>query len=71
MKHLGGVFLQRKFDSDKFYTIPKKPKSVFFFEESVVLWSVQHESKKGHSELTNEELLMICKYMELSNQTFL
>ena len=54
MKHLEGVFLERKFDSDNLYTIPKKPKSAFFFKEIVVL-----ELKKGHFELTNEELLMI------------
>ena len=59
MKHLGRVFLKRKYDSDEFYTIPKKPKSVFFFEESVVFWSVQHESEKGHFEVTNKELLII------------
>ena len=81
MKHLEGVFLERKYDSDNLYTIQKKPKSenlytiqkkpksAFFFRESVVFPSVHLESKKGHFELTNEELLMIIKYMELSNQT--
>ena len=33
--------------------------------------SEQLESKKKHFELTNEELLMIIKYMELSKQTSL
>ena len=65
MKHL-----ERKFDSDNLYTIPKKPKSAFFFRESVAFPSVKLELKKRHFELTNEELLMIIKYMELSNQTF-
>ena len=41
MKHLDGVFLEKKFDSDNLYTIPKKPKSAFFFRESVVFLSVQ------------------------------
>ena len=59
MKYLDGVFLEGKFDSDNLYTMPKKPKSLFFFRKSVVFLSVQLESKKGHSELTNEELLMI------------
>ena len=59
MKHLDGVFLEKKFDSDNLYTIPKKPKSAFFFRESVVFLSVQLESKKRHSELTNEELLIM------------
>ena len=71
MKHLEWVFLERKFDPDNLYVIHKKPKSVCFFSESVVFLSVQLESKKGHFELTNEELLMITKYMELSNQTSL
>ena len=68
MKHLEGVFLERKFDSDNLYSISKKPKSAIFFSESVVFLPVQHESKKGHFELTNEEQLMIIKYMELFNQ---
>ena len=59
MKHPEGVFLERKFDSDNLYTIPKKPKSAFFCKEIVVFRSVQLELKKGHFELTNEELLMI------------
>ena len=50
MKHLEGVFLERKFDSDNLYTISKNPKSTFFLRESVMM---------GHFELTNEELLMI------------
>ena len=66
MKHLQEVFLERKFFSDNLYTIPKKPKSVFFFRESVVF-----PSKKTHFELNNEELLMIIKYIELMNQTSL
>ena len=52
-KHLEGVF----FDSDNLYTIPKKPKSAFFFREKVS--SAQLLSKKGPFELTNEKLLMI------------
>ena len=71
MKHLEGVFLQRKFDSDNLYTIPKKIKSAFFFRESLVFPSLQLELKKGHLKLINEELLMIIKYRELSNQTSL
>ena len=31
--------------------------------ESALLWPMQLESKKGHFELTNEEFLMIIKYM--------
>ena len=68
MKHLEGVFLEREFDFNIFYTIPKKPKCSFFFRESVWLPSVQLETKKRYFELTIEELLMIIKYMELSNQ---
>ena len=71
MKGLERVFFERKFDSDNLYTIPKNPKSAFFFREMVVFPSVLLESKKGHFELTNEELLMIIKYMELSNRTSL
>ena len=41
MKHL-----ERKFDSDNLYTIPKTPKSAFFFRESVVFPSVKLELKK-------------------------
>ena len=69
MKHLEKVFIERKFDSDNVYTIPKKPKSAFFFRESVVFPSVLPESKKGHFELSNEESLMRIKYMKLLNQT--
>ena len=53
-KHLEGVFLEKKLDSDILNTIPKMPKSIFFFSENVVFVSVQLESKKGHFELTNE-----------------
>ena len=59
MKHLEGVFLEKKFDSDNLYTRPQKPKSAFFFRESVVFPSVHLESKKRHFELTNEELLIM------------
>ena len=62
MKHLEVVFLERKSDSDNLCTIPKKPKSAFFFRESVVFLPMQLELKKGHFELTSE-LLMIMKYM--------
>ena len=71
MKNLEEVFLERKFDSVNGYTIPKKPKYAFFFRENVVFPSVPLELKKGHFELSNEELLMIIKYMELLNQTSL
>ena len=67
LKHLEGVFFKRKFDSDNLYMIPKKPKPGFFF--SVVFPPVWLESKKRHFGLTNEELLMILKYVKLSNQT--
>ena len=33
--------------------------------------AVETELKKGHFEITDEELLMITKYMELSNKTSL
>ena len=69
IEHLECVFLERKFNSDNLCTIPTKPKSAFLFRENVTFPSVQLESKKGHFELTNKELLMIIKYMELSNQT--
>ena len=59
MKHLEGVLLEKKFDSDNLYAIPKKPKSAFFFRESVVFPLVHLESKKRHFELTNEELLIM------------
>ena len=36
MKHLEGLFLKRKFDPDNLYTTSKKPKSTFFFRESVL-----------------------------------
>ena len=58
-KHLEGVFFEWKFDSDNLYTIPKKPKSAFFFREKVSFPSAQLLSKKGPFELTNEKLLMI------------
>ena len=67
VKYLKGVFLERKFDPDNFYTIPKKPKSAFLLSESVLFPSVQLDSKKRHFELTNEKLLMIIKYIELLN----
>ena len=53
MKHLEGVILERKFHSDNLYTIPKKPKSAFYFRESVVFPSVQLKLKKGRFELAN------------------
>ena len=59
MKHLEGVYLERKFHSGNLYTIPQKPKSAFYFRESVVFPSLQLELKKGRFELANEELLMI------------
>ena len=59
MKYLEGLFLKRKFDSGNLYTIPKKPRFAFFFRESMVLLSVQLESKKENFELSNEELLII------------
>ena len=62
MKHLEGVFLERKFDSDILCTIPKKPKSAFFSIEKAVFLPMQLESKKGHFEVTDEELVMIIKY---------
>ena len=54
MKHVEGVFLEKKLDSDILYTIPKMSKSIFFFSENVVFVSVQIESKKGYFGLTNE-----------------
>ena len=36
MKHLEELFLKRKFDPDNLYTTSKKPKSTFFFRESVL-----------------------------------
>ena len=59
MKYLEGVFLERKFDFDNLYTIPMKPNCAFFFRENVVFPSVQLDSKTGHFELTNEDLLVI------------
>ena len=63
MKHLEGVFLERKFDSDILCTIPKKPKSAFFSIEKTVFLPMQLKSKKGHFELTEQELVMVIKYM--------
>ena len=71
MKHLKGVFLERKFDSDNLYAIHKNPKSIFFFRESMLFLTVETELKKRHFEITDEELLIIIKYMELSNKTSL
>ena len=59
MKHLEGVFLERKFNSDNLCSILKKPKTAFFFIQSPVFPPMQVESKKGHFELSNEELLII------------
>ena len=56
MKHLDGVFLERKSDSDNFCTTPKKPKSAFFFKESEVFPPIKLESKKEYFEVTNEEV---------------
>ena len=47
MKHLEGVFLEMKFDSDNLFEIPKKPSSAFFFRERLMFPSVQLESKIG------------------------
>ena len=58
-KYLEGHFLERKFDCDNIFTIPKKRRSTFFPKESLVLPSVQLELKKIHFELTNEELILI------------
>ena len=58
-KDLEGDFLERKFDCDNIYTIPKKCRSTFFPKESLVLPSVQLELKKRHFELTNEEMILI------------
>ena len=46
MKHLERVFLERKLDSDNLCTIPKKPKSAFFFRESDVLVSTAWVEKE-------------------------
>ena len=59
MKHLEVVLLERKFDSNILCTVPKKSKSTFVFIESAVFLPIQLEFKKGHFELTNEELLTI------------
>ena len=53
MTPLDGIFLKRWFNHDNLYTLSKKPKSTFFFRESVLFLSVQLESEKGHFELTN------------------
>ena len=45
MKHLEKMFLERNFDSGNVYTIPKKPRSAFFFREGAVLPSVQLSQK--------------------------
>ena len=59
IKNLVGVFLERKSDCGKLYAIPKKPGSAFVFRKRLVFPSMQLELKKGHFELTNEELLLI------------
>ena len=59
IKNLLRVFLERKFDCGKLYTIPRKPGSAFVFRKRLVFPSMQLELKKGHFELTNEELLLI------------
>ena len=58
MKDLEGVFLERRFDSDNVYTIPKKPKFPFFFKK---VWCSRQcsLSAKRDFELSHEELLMI------------
>ena len=71
MTPLDGVFLKRKFNPDNLYTPSKKSKSAFFFRESVLFLSLQFESEKRHFELTNDELLIIIKYVALLNQTSL
>ena len=71
MQHFEGIFLEKKFDSKKQYTIPKKAKTAFFYRESIVFPSVQLQAKKGHYELSDDELLMIIKYVEVSHQASL
>ena len=53
MKHLEGVFLKRKFYSHNLCTISKKPKSVFFFRESVVPRQCSMSQKRDILNLLN------------------
>ena len=69
VKHFEGLFFERKFDSDKVYTLNEK-KRAFFYKESVVFPSVQLKPRKGDFELS-DELLVIIKYIEMSNVTSL
>ena len=70
VKHFEGLFFERKFDSDKVYTLNEK-KRAFFHKESVVFPSVQLKPRKGEFELRDDELLVIIKYLEMSNVTSL
>ena len=62
-KHLEGMFLEKKFVSDDLHRIylriPSLQERVWCFRQSIL-------SQKR--DITNEELLMIIKYMELSKQ---
>ena len=71
IRHFKGIFLENRFDSDKQYVIPKKPRRAFLYRESVVLPSVELEAKKNYLQLSDDELVMILKYVELSKQTSL
>ena len=71
MDHFEGIFLEKRFDSETEYTIPKKAKTTFFYRESIAFPSVQLKSKKGYYELSNEELVMIIKYVEVAQQASL
>ena len=69
-KHLEGVFLERKFGSDNLYAIHKSP-SLYFALEKLWCYCQGSLSRKRDVELTNKELLIIIKFLELSNQTLL
>ena len=71
MKHFEGIFLENRFDSDKQYVIPKRPRRAFFYRESVVMPSIQLEVKKNYYQMSDDELMLVLKYIEVSKQASL
>ena len=71
VSHYEGVFFEKKFDSNKQYYIPRKPRTAYFYKGSVILPSVQLTAKKTVYFMSDNELLSILQYVDRANQVSL
>ena len=56
---------------NKQYYIPRKPRTAYFYKESVILPSVQLTAKKTVYVMSDDELLLILQYIDRANQVSL